>query len=87
MRNNLLYNDERNKPVTPDETLKATALIYLKEALVREEFEQCPELILKAKQFGAEGGEIRKVIAEHTRGVKEGLNAQEYKQYRGRRRF
>ena len=64
MRNNLIYTNPK-KPQAPNEALKATALIYLKDALVKQEFEQCPELVQKAQYFGANRPEIKKVIAEY----------------------
>jgi len=69
MRNDVLFN-KRSQTVRPDETLKVTALIYLTEALINEEFEQCAELIRAAKRFGATQGEISGAIAEHIRGFK-----------------
>ena len=46
-----------------DELLKATALLYLKDALVKQEYESCAELLGSARNFGAEQGEIDEVIA------------------------
>ena len=58
MRNNLIFNNTENKTIVPDETLKATTLLYLKEALRNEEFEECAQLIKTAKGFGAQQEEI-----------------------------
>ena len=68
MRNFLLPN-KQEKPSSHDKILKATALMYLKEALVKEVYEDCPELIQNAKDFGAEQKEISELIAEHITGV------------------
>ncbi len=67
---NFLINEKQNKPLTQDRILKATALLYLKEALVREQYEDCKELIQNAKDFGAEGKEISTLLEEHVLGVK-----------------
>ena len=45
-----------------DRTLKATALIYLEEALRNERYEECAQLIRNAQRFGAKPGEITSVI-------------------------
>jgi len=66
MRNNLVYTNENNKPKAPDELLKTTSLLYFKEALRNQQFEQCPTLIKTAKRFGAQNADIRKVINEYT---------------------
>ena len=42
--------------------VKLTALLYLKEALLRENYEICPEVIATAKEFGAADFEIRDQI-------------------------
>ena len=72
MRNFLTSNDKQNKSLSHDHILKATALLYLKEALVKEEYEDCQELIQNAKDFGAEVKEISGLLAEHIRGVQAG---------------
>ena len=69
MRNFLTSNEKQNKPLNHDHILKATALLYLKEALVKEEYEDCQELIQNAKDFGAETKEISGLLTEHIRGV------------------
>ena len=66
MRKNLVYPNENNKPKAPDELLKTTSLLYFKEALRYQQFEQCPTLIKTAKRFGAQNADIRKVINEYT---------------------
>lgn len=35
-----------------------TALLYLKEALLKERYEECDEIITRAKEFGANFNEI-----------------------------
>ncbi len=46
----------------PNDILKATALLYLEEALLKEEYELCQELIGKAEAFGAHASEIDALI-------------------------
>lgn len=45
-----------------DQVLKTTALLYLKEAVINEEFERCSELVDSARKYGAEENEIREVL-------------------------
>jgi len=85
MRNNLIYTNQK-KPAAPNEALKATALIYLKDALVKEEFEQCPQLIQKAQYFGAGKHDVQVVIAEYVKEKQLGPNYKPYKK-KGKRRF
>ena len=42
-----------------------TALLYLKEALVTQEYESCQELIDTAKNLGVDPGDISAVIADY----------------------
>jgi len=74
MRNNLLFKNQNNEPKAPDELLKTTSLLYFKEALRNQQFEQCPTLIKTAKRFGAQNTDIRKVINEYNRGKTGRLN-------------
>ena len=53
-----------------DGVLKFSALLYLTDALVKQEYESCAELIAVAKQLGAEQSEINDVLALHIRGDK-----------------
>ena len=70
MRNFLTSNQNQQKSSNHDQILKATALLYLKEALVKEEYEDCSNLIQNAKDFGAEAKEINELILQHIRGIK-----------------
>jgi len=75
MNNNTVYTNRNNEPKAPDELLKTTALLYFKEALKNQEYEQCPALIKTAKRVGADQGDIKGVIAEYqNRGKIGGLN-------------
>jgi hypothetical protein len=63
MENNALLNQE----FRADQILKVTALLYLKEALVGQQYEVAPSLIEAAKNAGANQGEISLVIADYLR--------------------
>jgi hypothetical protein len=47
--------------------VKLTALLYLKEALLKQQYEICPELIAVAKEFGAAEAEIRALLEDPRR--------------------
>ncbi|HTL70063.1 MAG TPA: hypothetical protein VL404_02110 [Candidatus Eisenbacteria bacterium] len=47
--------------------LKLTALLYLKEALSRERYEECAEIIALAKEFGANAYEIDDLLEDPRR--------------------
>ena len=59
---NLLSKPQQNRSTGSDEVLKATALLYLEEALFKEQFEDCSGLIQSAQRFGAQLYEIKAVI-------------------------
>ncbi len=42
--------------------VKLTALLYLKECLLREQYEECAEIVQIAREFGALPVEIRSVL-------------------------
>ena len=63
MKENVLLSQEQ--AFGPDQTLKLTALLYLKEALNAQKFETCQELIDTAKNLGVESGEISAVITDY----------------------
>ena len=47
--------------------VKLTALIYLREALIAEQYENCAEFIAIAKEFGALDEEIRALLEDPRR--------------------
>ena len=47
--------------------VKLTALLYLKEALFREQYEKCSEIVTLAKEFGAADFEIRDLLEDPRR--------------------
>lgn len=53
-----------------NEIFKVTALVYLNEALLAQEYESCGELVKSAKEFGAVQSEIDEVITMSLRGKK-----------------
>ncbi len=60
---------ENNINIQPGKgTLKATALLYFKEALFKERYEECASLIQQAKEFGTQQSEISAVIADYVKG-------------------
>ncbi len=63
MRNNVVLKNRPKVTVTAEEVLKETALLYLSEAILKEDYEQCPELIARAKEFGVKPAEISELIA------------------------
>ena len=86
MRNNAVIGSKANQPATADDTLKATALLYLREALAGERYEDCAELIQTAQELGALPGEISALLAEYVRGLKAGRQNEANQAY-GRRRW
>lgn len=68
MNNNVTYTNNNDKPRTPNELLKVTALLYFQEALARQEYEQCPALLKTARRFGARRTEIAQAIDEVQKG-------------------
>jgi len=82
--NNTIANNQPNDLVVYDRVLKATSLLYFKDALLNQRYEDCAELIRTAKSFGAQPGEISRIVAEVT-----GINTGQYGAYRtkGKRRF
>lgn len=62
-----LFKNIKKNRFQDREALKVTALDYLKDALVNEEYEQCSELIRLAKEFKASADEVRAVLFDYTR--------------------
>lgn len=57
-----------------DPLLKTTSLLYLKDALQRERYEECAVLIQNAKGFGASTREISDVLTKYVRYLSLGRN-------------
>jgi hypothetical protein len=47
--------------------VKTTALWYLKDALIREQYEKCKEIIAVAEEFGAQPYEVRDLLEDPRR--------------------
>lgn len=47
--------------------VKLTALLYLREALLAEDYEECPVIIQIAREFGAQNFEIINLLEAPTR--------------------
>ena len=47
--------------------VKLTALLYLREALLEERYEECAEFIAIAYQFGAQAFEIQNILEDRRR--------------------
>ena len=47
--------------------VKLTALLYLKEALVKEQYELCRDFITTAKEFGANEFEVQDILEDPRR--------------------
>ncbi len=47
--------------------VKLTALLYLKEALIREQYEKCAELVATAEEFGAQPFEVQDLLEDPRR--------------------
>ena len=51
---------------------KTTSLLYLNDALEKQSFEECEELVQVARNFGASQADIEGVLSSHLRGDKYG---------------
>ncbi len=47
--------------------VKLTALLYLREALLAEQYEECAEFVRIAEEFGAHGFEIQNLLEDPRR--------------------
>ena len=63
MKNNVQFNEQ--EALGTDQLLKVTALLYLQEALIAQEYETCQELIDTAKNLGVDQGDINAVITDY----------------------
>ena len=70
-----------------DNTLKATALLYLNEALENERYEDCAGLVESAAELGAQSGEISEIIAGCVAKLKAGRQNEANRLNAGRRRW
>jgi hypothetical protein len=61
------FNQPNRDPV------KLTALLYLKESLLKENYEECAEIVEIAREFGALPAEIRTILENPSGAI--GFNA------------
>ena len=59
-------NQPKRRPVVKN-PVKLTALLYLKEALTKQWYELCPEIIGIAKEFGASDSEVHDLLEDPRR--------------------
>ena len=55
------------RALTQKHPVKLTALLYLKEALQKEHYEKCPDIIAVAKEFGAAPYEVQDLLEDPRR--------------------
>ena len=72
MENRLFVTVQDGQPAAADPLLKATALLYLKDALAAERYEECALLIQNAKDCGASTSEVSDTIASYARQLRLG---------------
>ena len=72
MNNNVMIDDQENGLIASAPVLKLTSLLYFKEALLGQRYEECAQLVEAAKGFGARQSEIGGIIAEVIRREKGG---------------
>jgi hypothetical protein len=61
------YNKDNRRTIVKKHPIKLTALLYLKEALQRQRYEDCQELIGVAREFGAAEFEIKDLLEDPRR--------------------
>lgn len=64
---NVTENERRRVRKTTRDPVKLTALLYLKEALQKEQYEICAELIWLARDLGAADFEVRDLLEDPRR--------------------
>ena len=79
----LLEAPRASAPIAADALLKATSLLYLRDALEAERYEECASLIASAKSYGASESEISNALATFSQKLASGRS----KAYAQRRRF
>ncbi len=57
----------QKRAVVSKNPVKLTALLYLKEALLKEQYEECKGIVRIAKQFGAADFEIQDLLEDARR--------------------
>ena len=58
---------EGKRMITAKHPVKLTALLYLKEALLKERYEDCAVILAVAREFGAASFEIQDLLEDQRR--------------------
>lgn len=58
---------EGKRAVAQKHPLQITALLYLKEALLKEQYEVCADIIETAKEYGATESQVRYLLEDTRR--------------------
>lgn len=58
---------QKRRPVVKKNPIKLTALLYLKEALLKQQYEVCDEIVALAREFGAADFEIQDLLEDQRR--------------------
>lgn len=58
---------ENGRTAVKKHPIKLTALLYLRDALKQEKYEQCAEIIAVAEEFGAKPFEIQDLLEDARR--------------------
>ena len=66
MLETLNVSQQKRRPVLKH-PIKLTALLYLKEALAKQKYELCEEIISVAKEYGAADFEVRDLLEDPRR--------------------
>ena len=64
MKLNVNLTNRTKKPEFSDDARKDITLLYLEDALYKEQYEDCSQLIQNAERFGAQPDEVSKVIVQ-----------------------
>lgn len=78
MKSSLVPQENQVQKDGANQMVKATSLLYLKEALINEAYEECAQLIAVAKDNGADQKEISEAIDAHIKTVKGRYGKQTY---------
>lgn len=67
MKSKIALNKKRKSKGRYDNMLKATSLLYFKEALFKERYEDLRGLLKTAKRYGVEDVEVQKILGRHVK--------------------
>lgn len=67
MKDHIQVQEGSRARVNQKHPVRLTALIYLKEALLAERYEECKELVDIAKEFGAKEMDLRILLEDARR--------------------